>query len=59
VLFAVEPELESAVRRSIEAALAEGHLDGPEGEVWWTMTSSSRSEMTAAERDHAERLVRA
>jgi hypothetical protein len=39
VLFAVEPELESAVRRRIEAALAEGHLDGPEGEVWWTMTS--------------------
>jgi hypothetical protein len=58
VLFAVEPELESTVRRRIEAALAEGHLDGPEGEVAWTMTSSSRREITPDERAHGERLVR-
>jgi hypothetical protein len=58
VLFAAEPELESTVRRRIEAVLSAGHLDGPEGEVVWTMTSSSRGELTADERTHAEHLVR-
>lgn len=58
VLFAVEPELESTVRRRIESALSEGHLTGPEGEVAWTMTSSGRSEIAADERDHAEHLIR-
>jgi hypothetical protein len=57
VLFVVEPDLESTVRGRIEAALSEGHLDGPEGEVTWTMTSSGRSEMAADERAHAEHLV--
>lgn len=56
VLFAVEPELESTVRRRIEDALTEGHLDGPEGEVAWTVTSSNRSGLTAGERTHAEHL---
>jgi hypothetical protein len=57
VLFVVEPELESTVRRRIEAALSEGHLVGVNGEVVWTMTSSSRSEVTPDERPHAERLA--
>ena len=58
VLFAVEPALESTVRRRIEAALSDGRLVGPEGEVEWTVTSSGRTELTADERRHAEHLLR-
>lgn len=56
VLFATEPDLEETVRRRIEAALSQGHLVGPEGDVVWRLTTSRCSEVTTDEVPHVERL---
>lgn len=59
VLFAAEPELESAVRQRIAHALSGGQLSGPDGvTTHWRLHDSNRSDVTAAETDHAERLAR-
>ena len=59
VLFATEPELADDVRRRIEEALRGGSLLGPDGVVSrWTVVASSGAEVSAAERDHADRLTR-
>ena len=59
VLFAVDPERESAVRERIEEALATGHLVGPDGVTSeWRLVRIADSAVRAAESDHAERLRR-
>lgn len=59
VLFAVEPEREELARGRIDAALAGGHLEGPDDLVTtWELHTSARGEVQAQEFDHAERLKR-
>jgi hypothetical protein len=59
VLFAVDPARETAVRERIEAALATGHLVGPDGVTSeWRLVSTADSPVLAAESDHADRLRR-
>lgn len=58
VLFAVEPADEEAVRSRIDRALASGYCDGPDGvRTRWTVRSSAAGVVSAAEREHAARLV--
>jgi hypothetical protein len=57
VLFAAEPELEGTVRERIDAALADGQLSGPDGVNEWRLRASRPAEVSAEERDHANRLV--
>jgi hypothetical protein len=58
VLFAVEPADEEAVRARIDRALASGYCDGPDGvRTRWTVRSSAAGVVSAAEREHAARLV--
>jgi len=57
-LFAAEPDLEGAVRQRIDVALSRGQSPGPEGAVTrWQLSTSRRSEVSAEETDHAERLT--
>jgi hypothetical protein len=58
-LFAAEPDVAGAVRQRIEDALANGQLQGPDGAVTrWRLGHSQHSAISAAEADHAERLIR-
>jgi hypothetical protein len=59
VLFAAEPADEAVVRERIDAALAAGFCDGPDGvRTHWTLRDSGPAAVTDAERAHAARLVR-
>lgn len=58
-LFAAEPELELTVRKRIDRALSGGQLPSPGGATTrWQLSTSRRSEVSAGETDHAERLTR-
>lgn len=58
VLFAVEPPQEPSVRARIDAALASGVCDGPDGvRTRWSVRSSAPGVVAEAERDHAGRLA--
>jgi hypothetical protein len=58
-LFATDPQTEDTVRERIEHALSGGQLTGPDAVVTrWQLRSSGRSEVTADEAAHAERLTR-
>ena len=57
-LFAVEPDLEDAVRQRIDAALRAGQLSGPDGVITrWHLRSTHPSAIASQEADHAQRLV--
>jgi hypothetical protein len=59
VLFVADRGVETAIRQSIDSALASGHLQGPDGVVTkWQLRSSRRSELQTDEIDHADRLIR-
>jgi hypothetical protein len=59
ILFATEPERADDVRSSIDAALRSGTFDGPDGgTTTWQLRESAPAPVSAAERDHAERLSR-
>jgi len=59
VLFAAEPADEPEVRRRIAAALSGSGLAGPDGAVTrWRLRAQGPSEVSAAEADHAARLIR-
>jgi hypothetical protein len=59
-LFAVEPDREVEVRERIGAALASGHLVGPDGrEARWRRRSDGPASVRADEADHAQRLTSA
>jgi hypothetical protein len=56
VLFATEPAREAAVRAGIEAALASGFCDGPDGtRTRWTLLTSAPGVVTESDRAHAAR----
>jgi hypothetical protein len=58
VLFAAEPADEGEVRRRIDAALASGELDGPDGRrTRWRLREAGRGAVADAERAHARRLA--
>ena len=58
VLFAVEPAAEVAVRARIDAALAGGVCDGPDGtRTRWRLRSSAPGVVTEQEGPHAARLA--
>ena len=58
VLFAAAPVAEAQVRARIETALATGYGDAPDGtRTSWTLSSSGPGVVSAAEREHAARLV--
>lgn len=58
ILFAAEPDAEDEVRRLIDQALS-GQLKFPDGFTTpWRLSTSSPSEVSAEETDHAERLIR-
>ena len=48
-VFAVEPALEHELRRLIDAALAEGQLDGPSGPTTWRVRWSGPSAVLESE----------
>ncbi|WP_090758539.1 hypothetical protein [Nonomuraea maritima] len=57
VLFATAPEAEDDVRRRIDAALARGTLEGPDGTTTrWRLVHTAPTHLTAEEQPHAERL---
>ncbi|WP_049557612.1 hypothetical protein [Nonomuraea sp. SBT364] len=57
VLFAAEPEVEGEVRGRIDAALALGTLEGPDGTTTrWRLLDSGAGRLRAGELPHAERL---
>ena len=59
VLFAAESADEAVVRERIDAALAAGSCDGPDGtRTSWTFASSAPGAVSEDERAHAERLMR-
>jgi hypothetical protein len=59
ILFATEPEAESAVRDLIDSALARGALEGANGAgTHWQLQSSDKACVTVEEKGHGERLVR-
>jgi hypothetical protein len=59
ILFATEPSRVAEVRAGIEDALRAGTFDGPDGGTTrWQLRDSAPSAISAAERDHAERLTR-
>jgi hypothetical protein len=59
ILFAAVPDTEGTVRRRIDEALAAGRLDDPSGAgTRWQLRASRRSDVSAQEFDHAERLIR-
>ncbi|MFI7453649.1 hypothetical protein ACIBQX_39585 [Nonomuraea sp. NPDC049714] len=57
VLFAAEPEAEKEVRGRIDAALALGTLDGPDGTTTrWRLLDARPGQLRAGELPHAARL---
>ncbi|MBN6052428.1 hypothetical protein JYK22_10840, partial [Nonomuraea sp. RK-328] len=59
VLFAAEPEAEGEVRDRIDAALALGALEGPDGGTTrWRLLDARPGRLRAGELPHAERLRR-
>jgi hypothetical protein len=59
VLFAAAPQDEARARALIEAALAGGEGEDPDGtRTSWRLLRSDPSPVRAEERDHAERLLR-
>ncbi|SCL29117.1 hypothetical protein GA0070624_3822 [Micromonospora rhizosphaerae] len=59
ILFATEPHLEQRVRQDIDRALARGQLVSPDGTTTrWRLRLSGRSEPSAREAEHLERLTR-
>jgi hypothetical protein len=59
VLFAAEPVDEALVRQRIDAALAAGSCDGPDGtRTSWTFVGSTPGAVSEDERAHAARLTR-
>ncbi len=57
ILFAAEPGAEGEVRRRIDAALAGGHLTGPDGaDTTWRLRSSRVSAVRDDETAQAGRL---
>ncbi|MFI9766181.1 hypothetical protein ACIHJG_04860 [Streptomyces sp. NPDC052415] len=60
VLFAAEPAAEAEVRGRIEAGLARGCLDGPDGVTTrWRLKVAGPGVVREDEAGHAERLLRA
>ena len=58
ILFAADPGAEGEVRRRIDAALASGHLTGPDGvDTSWLLRSSRISDVREDETDRARRLL--
>jgi hypothetical protein len=58
VVFAAEPEAEPDVRTRIEAALAAGFCDGPDGtRTRWTVRTSAAGVVTPAEQERGARLA--
>lgn len=58
-LFATEPDAEPVVRQRIDHALSGGQLEGPDAVITrWHLHTSQRSDVTAEEAGHAERLTR-
>lgn len=57
VLFVADPENEHEVRTRLDAALATGVLDGPDGITRWTLRASGPATVRDAEREHAARLI--
>jgi hypothetical protein len=58
VLFAAEPEMESEVRRRIEQALG-GQWQYPDGfTTSWQLQACRPSDVSSAETDHAQLLIR-
>ncbi len=58
ILFAAEPEAEREVRDRIDLALAGQWPLPDELTAAWRLTGSGPSDVTAAEEDHAGRLIR-
>jgi len=59
LLFATEPEEEERVRALVHEALDRGWGDGPDGErTTWRLVWAAPSTVSAAEADHARRLIR-
>ena len=58
VLFACEPGEEDRVRGLIDAALARGRAEDPDGvRTHWNVVSTGSSPVRPAERAHAQRLL--
>ena len=58
IVFAAEPARESEVRGRIEKALASGSLTAPDGVITrWSVLEAKAGVLTAAEREHAERIA--
>ena len=58
VLFAAEPAAEAEVRARIDRALAAGACTAPDGtRSRWALRRSGAGAVSAAEREHAARLV--
>jgi hypothetical protein len=58
-LFVTEPDAEQLVHQRINHALSSGELQGPDAVVTrWQLRTSQRSDVTADEASHAERLMR-
>ena len=58
VLFAADPADEDRVRALIDAALAAGWADAPDGtRTRWTLLRSAASPVAPTEREHAARLA--
>ena len=59
ILFAAEPDMETAIRGRIQSSLAGGQVQGEGGAIGrWRLHSSHASDIRADEINHAERLVR-
>jgi hypothetical protein len=57
IIFATEPPREADVRQLIGRALAPGAFDRPDGTVSrWTLLANGPAELSAQEREHAERI---
>ncbi len=58
ILFAADPGAEGEVRRRIDAALAGGHLTGPDGvDTTWQLRTSGVSDVQEDEAEQAGRLL--
>ena len=57
-MFATESDAEHIVRQRIDHALSGGQHQGPDAVTTrWQLLTSRRSEVTAEEANHAERLT--
>ncbi|ELT43925.1 hypothetical protein [Arthrobacter nitrophenolicus] len=57
-IFAADAAQEDEVRRRIGAALGRGSMAGPDGKSSrWTLLEAAPGELTAAEREHVERIA--